>query len=90
MQCSTVTALRLETNGCVGLRTLHRKVRKADGDACACFAQDDASVKCWGSNAHGQLGHGDSIYRGNDPNGECSEQGILTRMKLPEGRRFGG
>jgi hypothetical protein len=38
-----------------------------------CFlAQDDASVKCWGYNWWGQLGLGDRVDRGDDPNGQCA------------------
>ena len=49
--------------------------RTVDGDTCACFAQDDASVKCWGGNDYGALGLGDIINRGDDPNGECAARG---------------
>ena len=33
--------------------------------------QDDATVKCWGMNAKGQLGLGDTSNRGDDANGPC-------------------
>jgi hypothetical protein len=33
--------------------------------------QDDATVKCWGSNYKGQLGQGDTSCRGDDANGAC-------------------
>ena len=34
-------------------------------------AQDDATVKCWGRNANGNLGYGDTLDRGDDKNGGC-------------------
>lgn len=34
-----------------------------------CVILDGGSVKCWGDNAFGQLGLGDTITRGNDPGG---------------------
>ena len=39
------------------------------GDNHTCAILDDASVKCWGSNASGQLGLGDTNNRG-DASGE--------------------
>ena len=35
-------------------------------------SQDDATVKCWGGNADGQLGYGDTSDRGDDSNGDVS------------------
>jgi hypothetical protein len=33
--------------------------------------QDDATVKCWGSNYDGNLGQGDTSDRGDNANGAC-------------------
>jgi alpha-tubulin suppressor-like RCC1 family protein len=35
--------------------------------AGACAILDNGEVKCWGLNAHGELGQGDTIWRGNVP-----------------------
>ena len=40
----------------------------AAGSNHSCAVLDDGGVKCWGSNASGQLGLGDVIRRGNGPN----------------------
>ncbi|MEM9074555.1 MAG: MopE-related protein [Myxococcota bacterium] len=37
------------------------------GGGHVCALLDDASVKCWGSNTSGQLGQGDTEWRGDDP-----------------------
>ena len=34
-------------------------------------SQDDATVKCWGSNYNGELGQGDTMFRGDGGNGGC-------------------
>ena len=38
----------------------------AAGTSHTCALLDDFSVKCWGYNAHGELGIGDSLNRGDD------------------------
>lgn len=38
------------------------------GDWHTCALLDDGTVKCWGDNQYGQLGLGDFIDRGDDPN----------------------
>lgn len=40
----------------------------AGGDYHTCAILDNDTVKCWGYNSRGQLGLGDSINRGNQPN----------------------
>ncbi|MBM4360230.1 MAG: hypothetical protein FJ096_19155 [Deltaproteobacteria bacterium] len=39
----------------------------AAGDAHTCARLDDGAVKCWGANASGQLGQGDTLARGGAP-----------------------
>jgi E3 ubiquitin-protein ligase HERC3 len=41
----------------------------AAGSRHTCAVLDDDSIKCWGSNTYGQLGYGDTIWRG-DEDGE--------------------
>jgi alpha-tubulin suppressor-like RCC1 family protein len=55
----------------------------ATGDSHTCAILDNASIKCWGSNASGQLGLGDDDNRGDNSN----EMGdILTVVDLGSGR----
>jgi hypothetical protein len=54
---------------------------------CDCFAQNDASVKCWGYSWHGELGLGDKITRGDDPFGGCAaRRGCLVGSALLSGQ----
>src|SRR3546814_1868658 len=52
----------------VVLGTSLTAVAIACGDEHTCALLDDGSVKCWGSGAVGQLGYGDGISRGDEPN----------------------
>jgi len=49
----------------------HPSIFNQRGTLTCVSAQDDATVKCWGSNWHGQLGLGDTSRRGDDANGPC-------------------
>ena len=55
----------------------------AAGSAHICVVLDDASVKCWGAGADGQLGYGDAAIRGDGP-GEMGD--ALPTVDLGSGR----
>lgn len=61
-------------------------VAVAAGDSYTCVRLDNASVKCWGYNSHGQLGLGDTVNRGDDP-GEMGDNlpgvDLGTQAALP-------
>ncbi|MSP26299.1 MAG: hypothetical protein EXR75_14315 [Myxococcales bacterium] len=40
----------------------------ASGVEHTCVILNDASIKCWGRNLYGQLGLGDTLHRGDNPN----------------------
>ena len=42
-------------------------VQVSAGPATTCAVLDDLSTKCWGHNAHGELGLGDTVDRGSTP-----------------------
>lgn len=55
----------------------------AGGTHHACALLDNHQVKCWGENVYGQLGQGDALARGDDPN----EMGdALPAINLGSGR----
>ena len=54
----------------------------ATGDSHTCAILDNASIKCWGSNASGQLGLGDDDNRGTE-SGEMGDS--LTAVDLGSG-----
>ncbi len=51
----------------VDLGSNRTAVAVALGHYHTCALLDDGAVKCWGNNAVGQLGLGDTSYRGDDP-----------------------
>ena len=67
----------------VSLGTGRSAVAIAAGDQHTCALLDDGAVKCWGANASGQLGLGDTIARGDG----ASEMGDnLPSVDLGTGR----
>jgi Alpha-tubulin suppressor and related RCC1 domain-containing proteins len=62
----------------------------ASGATCAVL--DNSSIKCWGTNASGQLGLGDTTNRGNTVQGDGSSQmgDNLPSIDLGSGRTARG
>ena len=48
-------------------------------------SQDDATVKCWGWNANGDLGYGDTSNRGDGNNGGCPARPTRGCARRKEG-----
>ncbi len=67
----------------VDLGTGRTVVDAAVGDLDTCAVLDDGQVKCWGWNAYGQLGLGDTANRGDGP-GEMGD--ALPAIALGTGR----
>ena len=67
----------------VSLGTGRTATALATGDGHSCALLDDATVKCWGANALGQLGLGDTADRG-DAAGEMGNS--LPTVNLGSGR----
>lgn len=51
----------------VDLGTNRTAVKLSSGDTHNCAILDNGRVKCWGGGAEGQLGYGDVVARGDDP-----------------------
>jgi alpha-tubulin suppressor-like RCC1 family protein len=67
----------------VSLGTGRIAVEITAGYSHTCALLDDGSVKCWGNGAAGQIGQGDTTYRGDEPD----EMGdALLPVKLGTGR----
>jgi alpha-tubulin suppressor-like RCC1 family protein len=67
----------------VDLGTGRTAVSIAAGQHHTCAVLDNASVKCWGDNGNGQLGLGDTAFRGDNP-GEMGDN--LPAVNLGTGR----
>ncbi len=55
-------------------------IQVAAGGAHTCALLDSGEVKCWGRNAYGQLGLGDTLSKGDEP----GEMGALPTVALGE------
>jgi alpha-tubulin suppressor-like RCC1 family protein len=60
------------------------------GDNHTCAILDNASIKCWGANASGQLGIGDTVNRGATTDGSDQMGGNLPVVDLGSGRTARG
>jgi alpha-tubulin suppressor-like RCC1 family protein len=67
----------------VDLGTNRTAMMISAGGSYTCALLDNDSVKCWGRNANGQLGHGDTLDRG-DGSGEMGD--ALPAVNLGTGR----
>lgn len=67
----------------VPLGTGRRAIAVSVGEGHSCALLDDRTVKCWGMNYYGELGQGDSVYRGDQP-GELGD--ALPAILLGAGR----
>ena len=67
----------------VALGTGAKAVAITTGGAHSCVILDDGSVKCWGLNNTGELGLGDTAFRGDNP-GEMGD--ALPKVDLGTGR----
>jgi len=68
----------------VDLGTGRRAIGLSAALATTCALLDDGTVKCWGKNAHGELGLGDIAARGDGP-GEMGD--LLPAVSLGANRR---
>jgi len=68
----------------IDLGTNKKLLSHFGGAGHLCAKLDDESVKCWGRNADGQLGLGDTAARGNEPN-EMGEK--LPTVDLGKGEK---
>ena len=65
-----------------GFKTASSATAIATGAEHSCALLDNASVKCWGLNDHGQLGIGNTTTMGDN----SSEMAVLTSIDLGTGR----
>jgi E3 ubiquitin-protein ligase HERC3 len=60
-----------------------KAVRVECGDSQTCAILDDGTLRCWGNNAYGGLGVGDTLPRGD----KASDVGVLPVVNLGTARR---